>query len=387
MRTATGLVVVAAWMAALATGLAGQAPHAAGRFATWSVPSNFPLPQVPADNPLTPGKVELGRYLFYDTRMSGNGTQSCASCHQQAHAFADTRPVGVGSTGEKHTRGPMSLVNVAYASTLTWADPTLTRLEQQALVPMYGTHPVELGLDRSDAWLRQVAGDARYRQLFVAAYGSPDVDRDRVIKALASFERSIVSARSPFDRYHFDRDDAAISEAARRGEVLFHSRALSCFQCHGGVNFSASMPGGRQSMDEGSGFHNTGLYNLAGALSYPAADTGLYQITHEPKDVGKFKPPTLRNIAVTAPYMHDGSIATLAEVIEHYAAGGRTIASGPHRGIGHDNPNKSDAVHGFTLTAGQKSDLLAFLDALTDEPLLHDPRFADPWSATSGVEH
>ena len=128
-------------------------------------------------------------------------------------------------------------------------------------------------------------------------------------------------------------------------------------------------------------FHNTGLYNLAGALSYPASDTGVYQLTHNPKDVGKFKPPTLRNIAVTAPYMHDGSVATLADAIEHYAAGGRTIGLGPNMGVGHDNPNKSDAIRGFTLTPDQKSDLLAFLDTLTDQALLHDPRFANPRTA------
>jgi len=375
----TCLAVAAAW-AAVVIGVAGQAAPGE-RFATWSVPSSFPLPRVPADNPLTQAKVALGRHLFYDTRMSGNGTQSCATCHQQEHAFADTRGVGIGSTGEQHTRGPMSLVNVAYASTLTWADPSLQRLEDQALVPMYGDHPVELGLDRADEWLRPIAADAQYRKLFVDAYGSPDVNRDGVLKALASFERSIVSARSPFDRYHFDRDDTAISDAARRGEVLFHSRALSCFQCHGGVNFSSSMPGDAHPMTMEAEFHNTGLYNLAGALSYPASDTGIYQITHHPKDVGKFKPPTLRNVAVTAPYMHDGSVATLADAIEHYAAGGRTIASGPNAGVGHNNPNKSDAISGFTLTADQKSDLLAFLDSLTDQALLHDTRFANPWTA------
>ena len=135
---------------------------------------------------------------------------------------------------------------------------------------------------------------------------------------------------------------------------------------------------------EGEGgveFHNTGLYNLAGALSYPAANTGLYEFTHNPADVGKFKAPTLRNIAVTAPYMHDGSIATLEDVLEHYAAGGRAIASGPHHGNGHDNPNKSPTVRGFQLSTEQRDDVIAFLRALTDEALIRDPRFANPWPA------
>src|SRR5262249_18169206 len=149
----------------------------------------------------------------------------------------------------------------------------------------------------------------------------------------------IVSARSPYDRYHFNREDSAISDAAKRGEVLFHSRPLSCFTCHGGIHFSSAMGSARRSTSVE--LHNTGLYNLGGPLSYPATDTGLFELTHERADVGKFKAPTLRNIAVTAPYMHDGSVATLEEAVDHYAAGGRTIAGGPHAGVGHDNPNKS----------------------------------------------
>jgi cytochrome c peroxidase len=274
----------------------------------------------------------------------------------------------------------MSLVNVAYAVVLTWANPTMTRLEDQALVPMYGEHRIELGMSRSDVWLDVVKRDERYRTLVGSAFGGSDegFSRDNLVKALASFERSIVSARSPYDRYHFDRDDTAISAAARRGEVLFHSRPLSCFMCHGGVNFSDAMSGGRrETMD--LEFHNTGLYNLAGALSFPASNTGIYELTHDARDVGKFKAPTLRNIAVTAPYMHDGSVATLDQAIEHYAAGGRTVADGPYRGVGRDNPNKSATIRGFTVTADQKADLIAFLNSLTDQDVLHDPRFANPW--------
>jgi cytochrome c peroxidase len=277
----------------------------------------------------------------------------------------------------------MSLVNVAYARVLTWANPTLKRLEDQALVPMFGDHPVELGLglgvDRSDAWLGRLKQNAVYQRLFGAAFpGVPDpMTRDRVTKALATFERSIVSARSPYDRYHFDRDDTAITDAAKRGEVLFHSRPLSCFTCHGGVHFSGAMGSGMAPV--GVEFHNTGLYNLPGLLSYPAENLGVYETTRQIADVGKFKPPTLRNIAVTAPYMHDGSAATLDEVLDHYVAGGRTIHDGPYRGVGHDNANKAQAIHGFTLTGEQRRDLLAFLQSLTDDALLHDPPFANPW--------
>jgi len=170
----------------------------------------------------------------------------------------------------------------------------------------------------------------------------------------------------------------AISESAKRGEALFFSEELECFHCHGGVNFSSTV----DYFDKGFAeveFHNTGLYNLPGELSYPAPNAGLFLFTENPADVGKFKPPTLRNIAVTAPYMHDGSITTLAEAIEHYAAGGRTIAAGERAGVGAHNPNKSEFVKSFKLTQQQKADLIAFLEALTDASVLTDPRFSDPW--------
>jgi cytochrome c peroxidase len=349
----------------------------------WTLPSGFPLPDVPADNPMSAAKADLGRHLFYDKRLSGNQTQSCATCHEQARAFTDGRAGSVGSTGETHRRGSMSLVNVAYAEALTWANPLLTRLEDQALVPMYGDHPIELGLDRGDGWVSRLKADGTYQRLFAAAFADqPEpFTRDNLVRALATFERTIVSARSPYDRYHFERDDGAISDAAKRGEVLFHSRPLSCFMCHGGVHFSNAMGSGRRPAP--ITLHNTGLYNLAAALSYPAADTGLFEITRQAADVGKFKAPTLRNIAVTGPYMHDGSIATLEDAVEHYAAGGRTIASGPNRGVGHDNPNKAPSIQGFTLTQQQKADLVEFLRSLTDEAVLHDPEFADPWHPRS----
>ncbi len=328
---------------------------------------------------MSPELVELGRHLFYDTRLSANGTQSCATCHEQARAFTDGRPQAVGSTGVVHTRNSMSLVNVAYAETLTWAHPTLTSLEDQALVPMFGTAPVELGLSEGDdRWLERLTGDATYARLVPAALpGTSRLAVSHVTRALAAFERSIVSMRSPWDRYHFERDETAMSQSAKRGETLFHSRPLSCFTCHGGVHFSDAMSARR---GRPAAFHNTGLYNLTSGLSYPPADTGLHMKTGAALDVGRFKTPTLRNISVTGPYMHDGSIATLGEVIDHYADGGRTIAAGPNRGIGHENPLRDEAVRGFWLTTGQRADLLAFLESLTDPALLTDPRFADPWS-------
>ncbi|HEY7288719.1 MAG TPA: MbnH family di-heme enzyme [Vicinamibacterales bacterium] len=370
------------WLgAATATVLAVPPSHESSY--TWDLPDKFPTPRVPADNPMSEAKVTLGRHLFYDTRLSGNGTYACATCHEQARAFTDGRAQAIGSTGERHPRGSMSLVNVAYAAALTWGNPTVTRLEDQALVPMYGTHPVELGLPKDDrAVLTRLKSEPRYRRLFVDAFGNGDEQYSivHVTQAIASFERSIVSARSPYDRYHDNRDDSAISTAARRGETLFFSQPLSCFRCHGGFTLSGAVDFEGHHAQGPVEFHNTGLYNIAGALSYPPPNTGVYEVTHRPEDVGRFKAPTLRNIAVTAPYMHDGSAATLEDVIAHYAAGGRTIASGEYKGVGHDNPNRSPTVRGFTITDDQRSDLIAFLKSLTDDQVLTDPRFSNPWT-------
>jgi cytochrome c peroxidase len=391
---AIALSVVAGAVASL-VGAAGErafvvAPrYAAAAYGTetaestyqWKLPARFPPPRVPADNPMSEAKVELGRHLFYDKLLSGNQTQACASCHEQARAFTDGKRQAVGSTGELHPRGSMSLVNVAYAATLTWANPSVTRLEDQARVPMFGMDPVELGLpSNEDALLGRLRALPRYVELFAHAFPGPDaVSLTHVTQALAAFERTILSGDSPYDRYCNNRDTNAISSSARRGETLFFSQPFSCFRCHGSFTFSGAtdFEGRRNELEVE--FHNTGLYNLAAALSYPPPNTGVYAVTHKLEDVGKFKAPTLRNIAVTAPYMHDGSIGTLEEVLAHYAAGGRSIADGPYRGVGHDNPNKNPSVRGFPLGSEDRDDLLAFLRSLTDESLLHDSRFSNPW--------
>jgi len=336
----------------------------------WNLPKGFPKPYVPADNPMSAAKIELGRYLFYDARMSVNGKQSCASCHKQELAFTDGRPVGVGATGESHSRGAMSLVNVAWSAALTWSNPQMRSLEKQALVPMLGEHPVELGLREGDGFIPMLRADAKYRELFERAFPG---EQERftitnVTKALANFERSIVSARSPYDRYHYYREDDAISDSAKRGEIQFFDQRLSCFRCHGGFNFTDSTVSER-SANRPVEFHNTGLYN-----PYPAPNVGIFEFTRNPGDAGKFKVPTLRNIALTAPYMHDGSIPTLEGVLEHYAAGGKN---------GHDNPNKDPLIGGFTISPRERDDLIAYLKSLTDNEVIHDPQFANPWPRTN----
>jgi len=354
---------------------------AAGERFVWDLPPGFPRPRVPADNPMSAAKVTLGRHLFYDTRLSVDGTFSCANCHEQRLAFTDGKARAVGVTGEVHPRGSMGLANIAYSPVLTWANPTVRRLENQALVPMFGEDPVELGLSGLEArMLGRLGAEPRYRPLFAAAFpgeASP-VTLANVTRAIASFERVLLSGRSPYDRYRTGADPNALSASAKRGEDLFFSERTECFHCHGGFNFTETVDHVGKGFVEIE-FHNTGLYNLGHDGAYPERNTGVHAVTEDPEDMGRFKAPSLRNIALTAPYMHDGSIATLADVIRHYEAGGRTITEGPYKGVGANNPRKSNFVKGVDLTDQERADLVAFLESLTDTAFVTDPRFANPW--------
>jgi cytochrome c peroxidase len=208
----------------------------------WSLPKGFPRPAVPSSNRMSAAEVELGRHLFYDKRMSRNGKQSCATCHRQELAFTDGRAHAEGTTGQAHPRSSMSLVNVAYAPSLTWANPALDSLEDQALVPMLGEEPVELGLKgHEQEFLDVLQRDSVYRRLFSSAFpGTAVYTLANVTRAIAAFERTIVSMNSPYDRYRWDGDSPAISDSAKRGEILFSSSERGgCFQCHGGWNFTA----------------------------------------------------------------------------------------------------------------------------------------------------
>jgi len=357
----------------------GGAGGEAGAY-IWRLPRNFPRPQVPEDNPMTVAKVALGRRLFYDKRLSGNGTFSCASCHRQELAFTDGRAQAEGSTGQAHARGSMSLAGVAYAPTLTWANPLMTTLEKQALVPMFGETPVELGLAGQEGEaLGRLRSEAVYQKLFPEAFpgqGDP-FTIEAVVKAIACFERTMISGTSRFD-LHEAGAVGALTEAELRGRDLFFSERLECFHCHGGF-LLADATFERKKLSEVT-FHNTGLYNLDGEGAYPPDNQGVMGVTLKASDMGRFKAPTLRNIAVTAPYFHDGSAATLDEVIDHYAAGGRAIKAGPYQGDGAASPLKSEFLLGFELSAQERADLISFLKSLTDEDFLHNPGLGDPWA-------
>ena len=369
-------------LVALVAGACNDDPAASTTY-EWDLPKGFPEPRVPADNPMNEAKVELGRRLFYDKQLSGNETQACASCHVQAHAFSEPQAVSVGSTDQAHFRNAMSLANVAFNATQTWSSAVLVHLEQQALVPMFGETPVELGLSgREEELVQRFASDDDYVQRFRDAFPEERgrIGVDTIVKAIAAFERTLLSTRSAYDNFWYRKDPTAMTAQQFEGFELFFSERLECFHCHGDFNFQASSTHTNTTFDEVL-FHNNGLYNLDGKGAYPARDQGVYDVTHLDSDRGRFKAPTLRNITLTAPYMHDGSLATLDDVIDMYSAGGRVIADGPNAGDGRANPNKSQFVKGFTLTDDERAALLAFLSALTDEAFVTDPRHSDPFAA------
>lgn len=349
----------------------------------WQLPRGFPEPLVPSDNPMSEAKFQLGRYLFNDVRLSGNGTQSCGSCHQQALAFTDGRALPVGSTGDTGSRSAMSIANVAYYPTLTWANPSQGTLEIQAVVPMFVDNlAIELGINdqNKDAVLERFRQDAQYRQMFAAAFPGQDqpIHFENIVRAIASFERGVVSGNARYDQWQAGQ--ASLSAQEERGRQLFFGDKGQCSQCHSGFNFSD------QTQHVGSTvrktpFHNTGLYNVDGKGAYPDDNPGLIGVMpQDPRNMGRFRVPSLRNIAVTAPYMHDGSIATLEQVLDFYAGHGRVIASGPRQGDGRKNPFKDPLVDKIALDAQDKQDVIAFLQTLTDHEFLANPRFANPFA-------
>lgn len=361
--------------------LAGCSQGPQGTLYTWKLPTGFPEPLVPADNPMTVEKVQLGRFLFYDKRLSGNQTFSCASCHKQSLAFSDGLALPVGSTGAQLARNSMPLGNVAYYNYLTWANPLITTIEEQMLVPMFGDSPVELGLaDSSQQMLQRLRADDAYLTMFAAAYPA---ERDpftltNVINAIASFERTLIDGGSPYDRYTAG-DSSAMSASAVRGMNAFFQEKLDCYHCHAAPTFTTAFVS-VNTPTAPRDFRNDGIYNIDGSGAFPPNNTGLYGFTQFNNDMGKFRIPTLRNIMLTAPYFHDGSAATIDDVIDSYAHGGRLIPAGQqYAGDGSTSPHRDPLVKGFTLSDDERADLKAFLDALTDTDFVNNPDFADPF--------
>ncbi|MBL4633393.1 MAG: di-heme enzyme [Kofleriaceae bacterium] len=343
------------------------------------LPEHFPVPWVPSENHLTAQSVELGRYLFYDTRLSGNGTVSCSSCHKQEFAFADDRPRSLGATEESGTLNAPALTNVIYLRPLTWAHDTITSIEDQLLGPMFGESPVEMGMTgATQRILDRLTSDTLYQQLFEEAFPAAPIRLKLVRYSLASFVRSLVSYRAPFDAFIAgDRD--AISIQARRGSELFYSSKLGCGGCHAGFAFTTAAVSAATGDNQSSPFHNIGLYNIDGAGSYPDTARGLIEESGVARDMGRFRVPSLRNVALTAPYGHDGSVPTLEDFIAIYEAGGRHIESGPFAGDGRESRWRSTDLKDFSLADDERIDLIAFLESLSDVAITTDQNHSNPW--------
>ena len=326
MRFASpGLVAVAALLPATAPAQDRSGP------ARLAVPLGLDLyRRVPDKNPLSAAKIALGRRLFFDSVLAQDRKVACASCHQPERAFTDGRAVSVGVSGRVGTRHVPTLVNRTYGESFFW-DGRITNLEEQVVQPIQ--HPKELSMTL-EAVVGRLKGDADYPGLFRLAFGRP-VNAEDLARALASYVRTILSGDAPIDRY-MAGDSTALAAKARQGLQLFRGRA-NCTSCHLGPSFS----------DER--FHNTGVAFRDGEL----ADLGRFVVTGDDDDRGAFKTPTLREVARTAPYMHDGSIATLEDVIEFYDRGGNA------------NPYLDPDIRPLNLTVEEKAALVAFLRSLS----------------------
>jgi cytochrome c peroxidase len=316
--------------------LAGPRVSEAGEVFTRPLPPGFAAPVVPADNPMTAARVALGEQLFADRRLSVNGEQGCVSCHDPARAFTDGRPRAIGALGQPLRRNAPSILYSAWNPALGWDAPGSATLESQMQVPLFATHPVELGLAGVESRvLAALQADEALRSRFVDAFPgeAQPVTMDNVIKAIATYERSLGEGSSAFDRYLFADDRSGFNEAALRGFDLFFSPRLGCSDCHSGMTFSGAV---RSVADLGA--------------EPQFADNG-YRTGEGEGGLGRV--PSLRNVAVTAPYMRDGGLPTLAAVIEHYDRG---------------SPEALPPRPALHLSPQEKADLAAFLESLTDQP-------------------
>jgi cytochrome c peroxidase len=350
-------------------GLLAAAP-AFGEPLAFDLPAGVLEPIVPADNPLSTEKVELGKKLYFDARLSSDGKVACASCHAPQSGFADPRgtPTSAGVGGQLGTRNSPTSMNAAFLSTQFW-DGRAATLEEQALAPF--VNPIEMGIADLPALERKVAGLPEYPPLFRAAFGDETVSAPRIGQAIASFERTLLSVRAPIDRF-LAGDATAISVSARRGWELYNGKAR-CNSCHGHV--------GAFPLFTDDLFHNIGVgvarvdfesvSRRAAAVvekdpealdslalqDAEASELGRFLVTRQRKDMGAFKTPQLRNVALTAPYMHDGSEKTLADVIEFYDRGGNP------------NPFLDGGIRPLGLSAQEKVDLVELMKTFTSEDL------------------
>jgi cytochrome c peroxidase len=363
------LLCAAAWLV-FASGVVAPRARAPTPLQDFSAPFVFGRFEPPRDNPLTRESVELGRRLFYDPRLSGNNTMSCSTCHVQRLAFTDGKRTAVGLSGTPLDFNTMSLANLMWGPRHFFWDGRVATLEEQALVPIQ--QPDEMG-QNLDELVDELEQDEAYRVLFDVAYG--DITPRTVGAALASFVRTLVSSNSRYDQ--FLRGEIALTEREELGRKLFMAhpdvkasrRGANCVDCH-----SQFLTSGFNTRFDG--FMNNGLDAEA------ALDAGLQAVTGRVEDRGRFKVPTLRNIALTAPYMHDGRFDTLEQVLDHYDAGIRKSRTLSPLIVEADNLHKTDADRiSLNLNDEEKAAVIAFLHTLTDEEFVTAEQFSDPFQA------
>jgi|TARA_R110000737_G_scaffold350514_2_gene389728 cytochrome c peroxidase len=323
-------------------------------------PSHFPKMVIPEDNPLTVAGVDLGRRLFYEKRLSGDNSLSCGGCHSPQESFSDKNQFSRGIDGTLGRRNSMALVNLGYQKFLFW-DGRSKSLEEQILQPVQD--PIEMHQSWTDAVIK-IKADANYRKAFYVAFGTDQVDSTLVSKAIAQFLRTMISGFSKYDVMYKQANNLSLTAKEQTlssqitnedwaGYDLFKSlNGGDCFHCHNGPLMHLEL------------FSNNGLDNTF-------LDLGRGEVTKSPSDYGKFKVPTLRNIALTGPYMHDGRFETLEEVIEHYSSGIKL------------SPTISPLIEfanqgGVQLDAFEKGLIKKFLLTLTDEEFINNPKFAPP---------
>ncbi|HRV52614.1 MAG TPA: cytochrome c peroxidase [Bacteroidia bacterium] len=297
---------------------------------TLEVPTGFPYPNIPDDNQPTKNRIALGKKLFFDPILSRDSTISCSSCHHTDKKMTDGLPVSQGIDGRHVLRNAMTVLNTAYQPNMFWDGGSPT-LEQQVVAPIESHEEMDFNVLKV---VERLKNHPEYPELFLKAYNL-EPSPYTLTRAIANFERTLFTGKSKYDQYQYDKNTNALSASEKRGMDIFFGERGECFHCHGGFNFTDFS------------FKNNGLYEVY-------ADSGRARITTLHSDVGKFKVPSLRNVELTAPYMHDGSMATLEEVVEHYSSGGK-----PHF-------NKSFLIQPLNLTQQEKTDLINFMKALTD---------------------
>lgn len=324
-----------------------------------SLPAFVPPMPIPTDNPLTKEGVELGRFLFWDPQLSVDGSVSCGSCHAPEAGFSDNNTFSIGVGGTVGVRNSMALVNLGWANLFFW-DGRVSTLEQQVFHPI--SDPIEMG-ESVKGVVAKLKADPDYAPMFADAFGSACIDHVRISKAVAQFVRSMVSFNSQLDKVlygpqnftpnQFNGYDLFIKEGGDPADGLGGQWGADCFHCHGSTyTFFTDWQ-----------LHNNGLDSVF-------TDVGAYGITGNSWDLGRFKAPTLRNIAYTAPYMHDGRFATLDEVIDHYNMGGHVSAT--------IDPFMKYTQGGLQLPAQDRADMVTFLEMLSDEEFINNPKFSDP---------